>query len=230
MNSREIDDLLSRSALQNANTVAPDSAVVDRARGAVNASLAPVRPLPGTAALALIFVAICAAPGIAGGYALRVLGWPALDPLQRWVIFPVIAACATVAAVLCAGEMRPGAQRLRVAAVVSISCIALEIVFAVLFQDRGLARFIPAGLVCLFAGLAVATPVAIVTTAVLLRGAVLDRASAGAAVGLVAGLAGLCALEIHCPDLHLWHVAVWHVGVLLVSVTIAASVGARRRA
>jgi hypothetical protein len=35
----------------------------------------------------------------------------------------------------------------------------------------------------------------------------------GAATGLLAGLVGTTALEIHCPNLDAWHILVAHLGV-----------------
>jgi len=224
MNGRDIDELLSQSAVRNAETSAPDAAAVNRARAAVLESLTPVRPLPRSPLLAVLFVGICAAAGIGGGIALRILGWPALTPLQRSAIFPLLAVLSAAASLLCAWEMVPGARRVRARTVFMVAFASLEAVFLLTFSDHSMGRFVHSGMSCLGAGLIVAAPVAILAIAIMRRGAVLDRSSGAAAVGLVAGLAGLCALEIHCPNLRVWHVAVWHMGVVAIAVGVAVAI------
>src|SRR5581483_9452257 len=113
MNGRDIDRLLSQSALRNADTTAPHAAAMDRARAVILESLTPVRPMPRTPLLAALFLAVCAAAGIGGGVALRVLGWPALTSLQRSAIFLLLAVFTLGASLLCAWEMAPAARRVR---------------------------------------------------------------------------------------------------------------------
>jgi hypothetical protein len=62
------------------------------------------------------------------------------------------------------------------------------------------------------------------------RGYVLNPVSAGAVIGCIAGLAGLTALEIHCPILTIPHVAVWHVAVVAISAAAGALGGFATRA
>src|SRR5581483_621054 len=114
---------------------------------------------------------------------------------------PLLGAAAVALAILCAWEMAPAARRLRARAVLLTSLVALEAVFVLVLPDRTPGRFVYSGLVCLSAGLIVALPTGVLAWVVLRRGAVLDRASAAAAIGGIAGLAGLGALEIHCPNL-----------------------------
>jgi hypothetical protein len=47
-----------------------------------------------------------------------------------------------------------------------------------------------------------------------------------AAVGGLAGLAGLSVLEIDCPNLNVFHILVWHWGVALISSAAGALFGA----
>jgi len=53
----------------------------------------------------------------------------------------------------------------------------------------------------------------------------------GATAGGLAGLAGLAVLEIHCPDVNVYHIVGWHISVAFVCVVagiIISSVTFRR--
>jgi len=60
---------------------------------------------------------------------------------------------------------------------------------------------------------------------VLRRGAILSPAMTGAATGLLAGLVGTSALEIHCPNLHVGHILVSHLGVAVLGTTVGFFIG-----
>jgi hypothetical protein len=45
------------------------------------------------------------------------------------------------------------------------------------------------------------------------------------AMGLLAGLAGTTALEIHCPNLAAWHILASHLGVALIAAIVGLVVG-----
>jgi hypothetical protein len=47
----------------------------------------------------------------------------------------------------------------------------------------------------------------------------------GAATGLLAGLVGTSALEIHCPNLDAWHILVSHLGVAVLGAMAGLVVG-----
>jgi hypothetical protein len=57
------------------------------------------------------------------------------------------------------------------------------------------------------------------------RGAVLSPRVTGAATGLLAGLAGTSTLEIHCPNLDVWHILVSHLGVAVLGAVAGFIVG-----
>jgi hypothetical protein len=47
----------------------------------------------------------------------------------------------------------------------------------------------------------------------------------GAATGLLAGLVGTTALEIHCPNLDAWHILVSHLGVAVIGTMVGLLLG-----
>jgi hypothetical protein len=63
------------------------------------------------------------------------------------------------------------------------------------------------------------------------RGAAQSPKLMGATIGGFAGLIGVTVLEVHCPNLNLYHILVWHLGVLLLSalggLALAAAVMSR---
>jgi hypothetical protein len=60
---------------------------------------------------------------------------------------------------------------------------------------------------------------------VLRRGAILSPIMTGAATGLLAGLVGTTALEIHCPNLDASHILVSHLGVAVLGAVAGLVVG-----
>ena len=53
----------------------------------------------------------------------------------------------------------------------------------------------------------------------------MNARSAGLAAGTLAGLAGVIALELHCPNFRAMHVMVWHTIVILVSASLGGLSG-----
>ena len=74
------------------------------------------------------------------------------------------------------------------------------------------------GLKCLGSGLKYAIPGAVLTWLWLRRGAAQSPKLMGVTTGGFAGLIGVTVLEVHCPNLNLYHILVWHLGVILLSV------------
>jgi hypothetical protein len=93
---------------------------------------------------------------------------------------------------------------------------------AILFHNYRMGSFVPEGIPCRRAGLAVALPTGVAVWLVLRRGFAMNAAGAGLAAGTLAGLAGLAMLEMHCPNLHAMHIMVWHTAVIPVSAIAGA--------
>jgi len=163
-------------------------------------------------------VLICAGIAVAAAAVLGMHGVQKMNAAEVATIFPVLAALVSIAAAVSAAEMVPGSRRLVAPGVLlAIVCGALSAVFALLFHDYHAERFVAQGIPCLTTGLALALPVSIACWLVLRRGFAVHPAASGLARGVLAGLAGLAVLELHCPNFELAHVIVWHLGVPLVA-------------
>jgi hypothetical protein len=223
MKPDEIDKILGESAGQPLPSAASDA--VRKARSAILADLRPVRPMPTSRTLTLLFAGAFAIVSIASGALLGPHGFHVLDDLQRAAIYPTLIALALVAAVACSRQMRPagGARLGGVALLCVLACFAA--VSAGIFRGYGTENLVQEGIPCLRAGLLVALPTAILISWILRRGFVLDWSAAGLAGGVLSGLTGLGMLEVHCPNLKAVHILVWHLGVVVVSAALGFAFG-----
>lgn len=202
-----------------------DTAVLDRIRTSVLSSVTPVRPLAPVAVFALAFVIIFGGIALAGALRFGIYGLPVLSIVQRIAIFSVLLALAVMAAFTVARSMRPGTQVLAGGVVFAISFVAEEAVFLSVFHDYSLGHFLQWGTGCLRSGLLCAIPAAFLVWLLVRRGYIVAPVSTGLAMGSLAGMAGLTALELHCPILTIPHVAIWHAGVVVVSASVGALIG-----
>jgi hypothetical protein len=211
-------------------SVPPDR--LKRIEAALIADLKPVQPLASTgvyfAAFAGIFVAVC----IVGRCVAGEHGWHALSELQKLAVFVPLVAASALSAFSLVRQMRPAAKHARASALLAVIIFALLLpILAVLFQPVQESAFVQHGLVCFRTGMAFAIPAAFLFSLILLRGAALSPLLTGATAGGFAGLVGLAVLEIHCPNLNVYHIVVWHVSVVLVCMIagfILSSVTFRR--
>ncbi len=201
------------------------TALLGRIRASVLSSAGPVRPLAPTAVFALVFIILFGAIAFAGALRLGIHGLPALSVVQRIVIFTVLLALAVLTAFTAARSMRPGARTLSGGVVLIITLVAAEAVFFSVFHNYTVGRFFHWGSGCLRSGLLCAVPAALLIWLLVRRGYILAPISTGAAIGALAGMAGLTALELHCPILTIPHVAIWHAGVLVISIAMGALIG-----
>lgn len=219
MRDRDIDDALRRAAGRSPDV---DPALLDRLTRDMGASLQPVRPLPHPAALTAITAAVCLTVGAAGGALLHPRGIEQMSALQIAVIFPVVAVLAWLAARASVRQMIPGSwQRFGPVSILLAVCAALAAAFLAVFSDYHAERFVPQGLTCLKAGLAVAAPAALLIWLALRRGYAVNPTAAALAMGTLAGLAGIAMLELHCTNFEVPHVLLWHVAVAPVSAAVA---------
>jgi hypothetical protein len=93
------------------------------------------------------------------------------------------------------------------------------------FQFQHEQNFWRQGWSCLRAGVPLGLVAALPFWLLLRRGAILAPRIAGAAAGLLAGLVGTSALEIHCPILDAWHILTWHLGVALLGAVVGFAAG-----
>ena len=218
MRDEDIDGILKRAA-----DAAPevDPALLDRVSGSIRSSIRPVRPLPPASVLAAGLVLICAAIAVAGGILLGPHGVQKMSGLEIGLIFPVLAILVWIGAALCVAEAIPGSRRPLAPWLHVVSgCIVLAGVFGLLFRDYRTERFVSQGMTCLIAGLSLALPASLAVWWFLRRGFAVDSIAAGLAKGMLAGLAGVTMLELHCANFEAPHVIVWHIAVLPVSAAL----------
>jgi hypothetical protein len=204
---------------------AVDAATLDRAHSQIPEALAPVRPLAPAGAYAALFAVIAAGVAAVAAARIGLRGLPLLTPVQGAAVFGVLLALLLLAAFAVARAMRPGARTVRGMVVFGVAFAATEAVFLMLFHDYSMGRFVHSGLACFRTGLACAAAAALLVWLAMRRGYVVAPVSTGAAIGALAGLAGLTALELHCPLLNVPHLAVWHAGVLAASAATGAAAG-----
>jgi hypothetical protein len=220
---REIDDLLQRAARSSREVSAQ---LLERVADSIAPSLRPVRPLPPNWVLSAALGLIGGAVALLGATRAGFQGFERLGLLSRVLILSALAVFVWAAARRAVDEWTPGSpRRLSTGALVAVFSVSLVAVFALLFDDYHTEHFVPAGLTCLSAGLLHAIPAAVVAGWVLRRGCALDSVSAGLAVGVLAGLAGLAMLELHCANFEALHVLVWHTLVVPMSAGLGALIG-----
>lgn len=223
MKDRDIDDILKR-ATEGARDV--DPVLLDRVADSVRSSMTPVRPIPAPWVLASAVALICVIVALAGAMLLKPYGIQKMNALEIGLIFPVLGILIWIASSLCVSEVIPGSRRPVAPWLLSLSgCLALAVVFALLFSDYRTERFVSQGMACLTAGLLHAFPVSLASVWVLSRGFAVNSVAAGLAKGTLAGLAGVTMLELHCPNFEAPHVMVWHIAVLAVSGVVGALLG-----
>ena len=195
-----------------------DSSQIEGLQKTIVAGLRPVRPLPSSwvflAAFALIFGALT----YVGVLHLGAYGWFVLMPVQRIAVFTTLAASTSLLAFSLVRQMVPGQKSLFRPGLLPVGVLVmLCLVVASVFQVRT-DLFLRNGKACLEAGVPYAIPAAVVFWLILRRGAILSPRVVGAISGTLAGLVSTTVLEVHCPNLNVWHILVWHVGIALLGL------------
>jgi len=217
MSPQELDQLITSQPLPTLPV-----GKLKQIESAVTTGLKPVRPLAPVGAYLAAFAAILiGACVISWRYILGEHGWEALSNLQRLLVFAPLVAIAALLVFSIVRQMTPAAKYTRATALFAAGVFVLMLaLMAVLFRPVQESAFVQDGLVCFRAGMLFAAPAAFLFALLLWRGAGLSPALTGATAGGLAGLAGLTVLEIHCPNLNLYHIVVWHVSVTLVCVIV----------
>ena len=208
-----------------AATVKASPEVQTRITQQIVCSLRPVSRLPSNLVLVAWLSSLTAVAIAAGIWWLGAAGWQVLAPLQSATVFSLLGASIFLIANVLTNQMVPGArQRIAPSYAILGAFLSFLIAILLLFPYKLDPNFIEVGLRCWGRGLLVATGAAALFYPVLRRGAWLSPVRLGAAVGCLAGLAGLAALEITCPDLDREHIGVWHVGAALTATLIGAAI------
>jgi len=222
LNDHDIDELLKGAKVPEG----PRAETLDRIAGSIAGSVRPVRPLPPRWMLSGEIALICATVAFAGGAGLGFFGIAKMTLLERAFVFSALGMLVLAAASELVKAMVPGSRRrFSSGGLLAITGLGLGAILTSCFRDYQTTRFIHAGLVCLTVGLLHAIFAGLLGWLVLRRGFAVDAVSAGLAAGILAGLAGVAMLELHCANFQAAHVLVWHLCVLLVSAGLGALCG-----
>jgi hypothetical protein len=196
----------------------PSPATLRQIERGIVADLRPVRPIAPKLSIFGAFIAIFVSVAAVGVYHLGALALAVMSPLQIGVILGALAISTGLLAYSLVNQMVPGSRhRIPPEFLPFATTISLAIVIAVLFQFQYKQNFLENSRACIEAGTSIGALAAVPLWFVLRRGAILYPAMTGAATGLLAGLIGTTALEIHCPNLDAWHILVAHLGVAVLS-------------
>jgi hypothetical protein len=188
--------------------------------------LRPVRPLAPRryffAAFASTFVLIVAL----GVSRLGVFGIPVMSLAQNVGVLGALTMSACLLAWSIVQQMGPGSRHRLPPAVLPVGVlICLALVMAGFFPVENEEKFWTQGWACLRSGTPFGLLAAIPFWFLLRQGAILSPRIAEAATGLLAGLVGTTALEIHCPILDLQHILTSHLGVAILGAVAGFLVG-----
>ena len=213
MKDQEIDDVLKKAAGASPGL---NPRILRTIAGSIESSLHPVRPLPPPWLMTAALLLVCAAVALAGARLNGFLGIEKMDLTLRVLIFPALVILAWLAAERPrspdgSGEPAPSFFWRDS----GIGHRALLGVFASVFRDYHTDHFVSAGIACLLTGLLYAVPAALLSWLLLRRGFAVSPVSAGCVAGILAGLAGVGMLELHCPNFEAAHILVWHTAVVL---------------
>jgi hypothetical protein len=190
------------------------SPALTRLASGLAADISPTQPMAPAGFYLTAFLGIFASIVSFGVFREGTRALSAMSLLQILSILGALGACAFLLASSLVAQMVPGSlHRFRPEFLPATVVVTLWVVAGALFQFGDATRFWVRGWACLRMGFPFALLAAGPLWAVLRRGAILSPRAAGAAAGLLAGLAGTSVLEIHCPNLDLSHILVWHVGV-----------------
>ncbi len=215
------------SALNASVAVDPPSpATLGQIVEGITTNLRPVRPVAPAGyffgALVGIFVSIAAL----GVYRMGAFAIAVMTPLQTAAILSALAISTGLLAYSLVHQMVPGSRHRIPPRLLPVAItISLTIAIAVLFQFQHERHFWGNAWACIRAGTPIGVLAAVPFWLVLRRGAILSASMTGAATGLLAGLVGTSALEIHCPNLDAWHILVSHLGVAMLCALAGLVIG-----
>jgi hypothetical protein len=186
----------------------------------------PVRPIGPRLYVFVALIAIFVCVVGFGVYRLGAFAITVMSPLQASAIFGMLAACTGLLVSSLVQQMAPGRRHRIPPRFLPLGImVALAVVIAVLFHFQQERNFWARDWACLKTGIPLGAIAAVPFWLVLRRGAILSPAMTGAATGLLAGLVGTSALEIHCPNLHAGHILVSHLGVAVLGATVGFFTG-----
>lgn len=219
---RQLARVLSSAAFPHT----PSPPLLDKIAGSILADFQVVRPLASRATYFAIFSTIVVLAAALSIRALYPYGWEEMGALETTLILVALGLSAAALIRSLVKQMTP-AGRYKIAPewlppiAVTILAVGTGFVFRLEREE-----YFWAGVgVCLKIGLAFAIPTAVALWLVLRRGVLLYRGITGACTGVLAGLVGASALEVHCPNLNAWHILLSHVGVAVVGGLAGSAIG-----
>jgi len=190
---------------------------IDRLQKMIIEDMRPVRRLLPSWVFLSAFLLVFGALSYVGMLYLRPCDWFVFMPGQKIAVFSTLAASAGLLAFSLVRQMVPGKKSLFRPELLPVCLfVVLSLVIGSAFQVRTDPHFLRSGEACLKAGISYAIPAAVVFWLIVRRGAVLSPRIAGATAGMLAGLVSTTVLEVHCPNLNVWHILVWHIGFALL--------------
>ena len=201
--------------LSSAEPAEAPKALCGRIEQRLQGSLTPVKPLPCRYTRAAGFLVIFLAA--AGLFALQT-GWggaQSMTAVQLAGTLSAVAAAAALAAFVLSGEMVPGERRLGsigLMSLLAVGGIALLVVAVFPWENAG-SSWLAAAMQCHTHGALIALPTAAAALLLFRRGAALCPGTAGAAIGLLAGLASMATLHLGCAMHGALHITAGHLSI-----------------
>lgn len=218
---RELVRILREPVIQDS----PPSTSLRALGRALSEDLHPVRPIVVSRVFSLLLAIFVAIVSFAG-YRMGALALVARSPLQATAMLAALGIGACLLAHSLANLIVPGSRhRIRPEFLPVAIAIALAAAISVLFAFQHERNFWAQSFRCFRVGTPIAAFAAIPIYFVLRRGAVLAPPVTGAVAGLLAGLVGATALEIHCPNLDASHILVSHLGVAVFGALAGLAIG-----
>lgn len=204
----------------------PSPAVEERISQALGEALLPVRPVPSRPALIAGFLTIFGSVSAAVVGFIGIRGASAMSALQLAGALAGVAVAAVLAAMALSCGMTPGGRKLMRPGIQSLLAVAVPLAAAaLLFRWEFSPGWLGGTWHCFVTGFGVSIPAALLTIALLGRGAVLSWSSVGAGAGLLAGLVGATALHIGCPMTDAPHITVGHLSLPIFGSALGWLIG-----
>jgi hypothetical protein len=204
----------------------PSPATLRQIADGMATGLRPVRPVAPKRYFLGAFAGISVSIVALGVYRMGAYAIAVMTPLQTAAILSALAISTGLLTYSLVHQMVPGSRHRIPPRLLPVAItISLTIAIAVLFQFQHERSFWENAWGCVRAGTPIGVLAAVPFWLVLRRGAILFPSMTGAATGLLAGLVGTSALEIHCPNLNAWHILVSHLGVAMLCALAGLVIG-----
>jgi len=197
-----------------------------RVQKLIAADLTPVKPIASAPVRTLAFVSILA-PIVAGVvWILGAGGWAGFSSGQAFAIACALAILVLIAASELSGQMVPaGERRFPSWAFFGICLLSMPVLTLLVFPAIHDDRFVARALRCWEIGTGCALLMAPLLWVLMRRGFPVSPYLHLATAGLLAGLAGITVLELHCPIADGLHKAIGHGAVALTAAIAGGAVG-----